>query len=161
MFRETAIRGAWLAEPKRYDDERGWLVETWREDWLDTPGLRPAAPAMSYVSITRPGVARGPHEHRDQTDYFAFLGPSTFKVFLWDNRPGSPTVGARLTFLLGAENPGLLLVPPGVVHAYKNIGTEDGLVLNYPNRLFAGRDKREPVDEIRHEDDPDSRFRLD
>ena len=64
-------------------------------------------------------------------------------------------------FLLGEDNPGILLVPPGVVHAYQNVGPKDGLVLNLPNRLFAGRDKQEPVDEIRHEDDPGSRFRLD
>ena len=116
---------------------------------------------MSYVSLTRPGVARGPHEHRDQADYFAFIGPSTFRVYLWDNREGSPTADRHLTLELGADNPGLLIVPPGVVHAYRNVGEQDGLVLNYPNRLFAGRDKREPVDEIRHEDDPASRFRLD
>jgi dTDP-4-dehydrorhamnose 3,5-epimerase len=161
VFNETEIRGVWLAEAKRYNDDRGWLVETWREDWLETPGLKPATPVMSYVSLTRPGIARGPHEHRDQTDWFCFLGPSTFKVFLWDNREGSPSSGKHLTFLLGEDNPGLLLVPPGVVHAYQNVGPRDGLVLNLPNRLFAGRDKREPVDEIRHEDDPGSRFRLD
>jgi dTDP-4-dehydrorhamnose 3,5-epimerase len=48
-----------------------------------------------------------------------------------------------------------------VVHAYKNVGGSEGIVLNYPNRLYAGRGKKEPVDEIRHEDDPASRFRVD
>ena len=91
MFKETAIKGVRLAQVKRYTDSRGWLVETFRTDWLETPDLQPALPAMAYVSLTHPGVARGPHEHSDQTDYLGFLGPSTFKVRLWDNRPGSPS----------------------------------------------------------------------
>jgi hypothetical protein len=32
--------------------------------------------------------------------------------------------------------------------------------LDFPDRLFMGVGKAEPVDEIRHEDDPDSRFKL-
>ena len=55
----------------------------------------------------------------------------------------------------------MLIVPPGVVHAYKNIGTENGIVFNIPNRLYAGVGKKFPVDEIRHEDVADSPFRLD
>jgi len=159
-LKKTDISGVWFAQARRYADERGWLIETWRQDWLESPELVPATPVMSYMSLTRPGVARGPHEHKDQTDYFAFLGPSTFKVYLWDGRSDSPTEGTHLTFLLGESNPGILIVPPGVIHAYKNIGSTDGLVLNLPNRLFAGREKTEPVDEIRHEDDSESRFRL-
>ncbi len=160
-FRELEIEGTFLADAGKHTDERGWLMETFRQDWLAVPGLKQADPAMSYVSSTHPGVARGPHEHEDQTDYFAFLGPSNFRVFLWDNRLASPTCGKRLILTLGEDSPGLLIVPPGVVHAYRNVGDRDGLVLNYPNRLFKGRDKKDPVDEIRHENDPDSRFRLD
>jgi len=52
-------------------------------------------------------------------------------------------------------------VPPGVVHAYKNVSRVAGLVFNCPNRLYAGRHREEPVDEIRHEDRRDSPFRLD
>jgi dTDP-4-dehydrorhamnose 3,5-epimerase len=52
-------------------------------------------------------------------------------------------------------------VPPGVVHAYKNIGSEPGLVFNCPNRLYKGPGRKDPVDEIRHEADKDTPFRLD
>ncbi len=160
VFEQLAIAQVYFAKVTKHSDRRGWLVETFREDWLTTPELAMAKPVMSYVSLTHPGVVRGPHEHREQTDYFAFLGPSTFRVFLWDNRPSSSSYGKHLIVEFGEQNPGLLIVPPGVVHAYKNIGQQDGLVLNFPNRLFAGRDKREPVDEIRHEDDSNSRFRV-
>jgi len=160
IFRELEIAGVFSAPVRHLSDARGWLAETFRSDWLEGPGLEGVMPAMSYVSVTRPGVARGPHEHREQTDYFAFLGPSTFRVYVWDNRPGSETFGKRLVLELGEGNPGLLIVPPGVVHAYKNVGPQDGVVHNFPNRLFAGRDRKEPVDEIRHENDPNSRFRI-
>lgn len=122
--------------------------------------MKDAQPVMGYLSMTRPGVARGPHEHREQTDFFAFVGPSDFEVVLWDNRAGSPTFGRRESFVLGASRPATLITPPGVVHAYRNIGKEDGWVLNFPNRLYKGPGRKEPVDEIRHEDDPESSFKL-
>ena len=36
-----------------------------------------------------------------------------------------------------------------------------GVVINFPNRLYMGAGRREEVDEIRHEDDPETIFRLD
>ena len=141
----------------RYHDHRGWLLELFRHDEL------PAEfhPVMAYISMTEPGVARGPHEHVDQSDCFCFLGPSSFKVYLWDARKDSPTRGARQTEVVGIDRPMLVIVPPGVVHAYKNVGGEQGIVFNCPNRLYKGPGRKEPVDEIRHEDQADSPFRLD
>ena len=141
---------------KKFSDERGWLLEFYREDEV------PAEfhPVMGYMSMTRPGVARGPHEHRDQADYFAFY-TSTFRVYLWDTREGSRTRGHRQVIEAGEENPVALIVPAGVVHAYRNVGTADGVIINVPNRLYAGSGKKEPVDEIRHEERAGSEFLLD
>lgn len=140
---------------QKHTDHRGWLTEVFRNDELD--GFEPA---MCYVSLTLPGVARGPHEHRDQTDYFVFTGPGTFEIHLWDNRPGSPTRGVRQIHTGGDQLPLCVIVPPGVVHGYKNVSDVPGLVINCPDRLFAGEGRQEPVDEIRHEDDPDSLFQI-
>ncbi|HTG82686.1 MAG TPA: dTDP-4-dehydrorhamnose 3,5-epimerase family protein [Geobacteraceae bacterium] len=141
----------------KYLDERGWLSELFRADELAPEFF----PAMAYISMTRPGVARGPHEHRDQADCFAFIGPSNFKVYLWDARTDSPTSGVRQVVFAGVDSPALLIVPAGVVHAYKNVGGTDGIVFNAPNRLYAGEGKRSPVDEIRHEEEAGSPFALD
>lgn len=138
-------------------DERGWLSELFRVDELDGIPL----PAMAYVSMTSPGIARGPHEHVEQTDYFCFLGPANFKVYLWDSRPDSVSFGRRQIVYAGADAPRIVVVPPGVVHAYKNVGTESGLVFNAPDRLYAGEGRKLPVDEIRHEDTQNSPFLLD
>lgn len=142
---------------RRHGDQRGWLVELYREDELPE-GLHPV---MAYVSQTEPGVARGPHEHRDQTDYFAFIGPGDFELVLWDARPSSPTHGVETRTICGESNPCAVSIPPGVVHAYRNVGAVPGWVFNGPNRLYAGHGKREPVDEIRHEHDANSPYRLD
>lgn len=141
----------------KFLDERGWLSELFRSDELDAPLM----PTMAYISMTQAGVARGPHEHVDQTDYFCFMGPSNFKVYLWDAREGSPTYGVKQVFYAGIDSAMSVVVPPGVVHAYKNVGNDNGIVFNGPNRLYAGPGKREPVDEIRHEDEPESLFLLD
>ena len=151
------IDGVIIRELKKYTDQRGWLIELFRQDELDTE----VYPVMSYISETKPGIARGPHEHVDQTDYFGFIGPSDFDLYLWDNRKNSPTYMKKIVTRLGASKPAIAIVPPGVVHAYRNVGEVPGIVFNAPNRLFAGEGKKEPVDEIRHEDEPDSKFKLD
>jgi dTDP-4-dehydrorhamnose 3,5-epimerase len=115
---------------------------------------------MCYVSATEPGVGRGPHEHVDQADYFCFHGPSDFKMYLWDNRPQSKTYGHSEARVVGASNPMALVVPAGVVHGYKNVGGEVGIVLNAANRLYKGWGRKDPVDEIRHEDQAVSPFRM-
>jgi len=116
---------------------------------------------MSYISFTRPGVQRGPHEHIDQADLFCFIGPSVFMLRLWDNRPTSSTFNNVMTLSVGEDKPAAVIIPKGVVHCYKNIGPVDGMVINCPNRLYMGEGRREPVDEIRHEDDPDTIYRMD
>jgi dTDP-4-dehydrorhamnose 3,5-epimerase len=140
-----------------HQDSRGWLVELFREDQTDAG----PAPAMAYASTTLPGFSRGPHEHVRQTDRFCFFGPSDFLLVLWDNRPNSPTFNHRMKLLVGQGSPTLVVVPCGVVHGYRNIGSESGLILNLPDRLYRGKNRSEEVDEIRHELDPDSPFRLD
>jgi dTDP-4-dehydrorhamnose 3,5-epimerase len=150
------IEGVIVRELQVFNDSRGWLVELFRNDEL----IAEYFPAMAYVSLTFPGVARGPHEHKEQADYFCFLGPSTFRIYLWDNRPDSPTFEQHWHLDAGENRKISLIVPPGVVHAYKNIGDRDGIVYNAPNRLYAGQGKGQPVDEIRHEDDPSGKFSI-
>jgi dTDP-4-dehydrorhamnose 3,5-epimerase len=157
MFHSGTIHDVVIRDLSKYSDTRGWLSELFREDEIEKKYL----PAMAYISMTNAGIARGPHEHVDQTDIFAFIGPSNFKIYLWDNRKGSPTFQSKQVFTAGEEAPKSVVIPPGVVHAYKNVGSSLGMVVNFPNRLFAGRGKKEPVDEIRHENQANSKFTLD
>lgn len=155
-WRDGQIHDCPIKPLDKHHDERGWLAEFFRHDEIDA-GIYPL---MGYISLTKPGVARGPHEHEDQTDLFVFFN-GTFRLFLWDPREDSPTFGTRHIVDLGRRNPAAVIVPPGVVHAYRNVGESDALIINCPNRLYAGWGKKEPVDEIRHEDRGDEVFSMD
>ncbi len=156
-WQQGRIEGVFTKGLKKHLDRRGFLCETFRIDEFPE-GIQPV---MSYISCTEPGVTRGPHEHHEQTDIFAFPGPGNFCLRLWDNRQNSKTYGEYMEIFAGKDNPLVLVIPPGVVHAYKNISSsERGTVINYPDRLYKGWEKKEPVDEIRHEDDPSTPFKM-
>lgn len=156
-FIEGKIHDVVVYELKKFHDARGWLAELFRHDEI----AEEFHPAMAYISFTKPGIARGPHEHVDQADLFCFIGPSTFNMRMWDNRTDSPTYEHMMSFNAGETSPLAVIVPKGVVHGYRNIGESDGMVINCPNRLYMGQGKREPIDEIRHEDEPDTPFLMD
>ena len=156
-FTKGPIEGVVVTPFHKFIDERGWLSEVFRHDEVPEE----FHPAMAYVSLTLPGILRGPHEHIDQADLFAWVGPGDFKVTLWDNRSDSHTYQNRMEVGMGVNNPGSILVPKGVVHCYRCISHEPGLVINCPNRLFMGERRAQVVDEIRHEDDPENPFVLD
>ena len=157
VYKKGRIHDVVMKPLAKFLDERGWLAEMFRSDELPE-WFRPE---MAYISMTVPGVARGPHEHTEQSDYFCFIGPGNFKVYLWDARKDSPTFGTKQILFSGVDSPLSLIVPPGVVHAYKNVSAENGIVFNAPDRLYAGTAKSRPVDEIRHEEAVDSPFTLD
>lgn len=150
------IEGVKIKKLQKFSDERGWLVEIYRHDEVDY------LPAMSYVSVTKPGVARGPHEHINQSDCFVFVGPGSYKLYLWDRREDSGTKGEHVTIDVGENNPTMVIVPPGVVHGYKCISETEAWCINLPDKLYRGIKKEdEKVDEIRWETDPGSPYKID
>lgn len=155
-FRDGEIKGVVVNSLNKAFDSRGWLAELFRHDELEQEFF----PAMAYISSTNPGITRGPHEHVDQADFFCFIGPSNFKLRLWDNREDSETFNCVTTLVVGQDNPASVLIPKGVVHAYQNVGEVDGIVINCPNRLYRGHGRKEEVDEIRHESVADTVFRM-
>ncbi len=148
------IKGVVIKELKKIEDERGWLTEFYRKDETDF------IPAMAYASYSHKGVVRGPHEHVSQSDFFCFFGPGKFVMYLWDNRKDSSTHGEHEEMEVGEDNPVTILVPPGVVHGYKCVSEGGAWYVNMPDALYAGEDKSREVDEIRHEADPDSKFKI-
>lgn len=158
VWKKGSIEGVIIIELIKHHDQRGFLYETFRLDELPAD----LKPVMSYISFTEPGMARGPHEHREQTDIFSIVGPGNFILKLWDNRDNSSTDHNYMEVSAGESNPLTIVIPPGVVHGYTNISTDiPGMVLNFPNRLYKGPGKMESVDEIRYEDDPNSPFQMD
>ena len=154
IFKEGEIEGVIVKNLEKHIDNRGYLIETYRMDQLPNN----LQPKMSYISCTKPGIRRGPHEHKKQTDIFCFIGPGTFRIKLWDNRRDSSTFRNFMEMKGGEDNLITVVVPPGVVHGYENISEKEGMVLNFPDKLYRGWGKKEEVDEIRHEDNEDIFF---
>ncbi len=146
------IAGVILKRIEKYSDQRGWLMEVFRQDELRFD------PAMAYISLTKPGIIRGPHEHIRQSDCFVFVGPGSFKLYLWDRRENSETKGEKMECEVGEGNPSLVIVPPGVVHGYKCVSGVDAWCINLPDKLYKGEGKQEEIDEIRWEEDLDSPY---
>lgn len=138
-----------------FNDARGSLHELYRAD--EIPGE--FKPVMACCSWSHPGLTRGPHQHVMQDDYFTFAGPSDFRVYLWDDRPGAAGAAQGWLINTGQNAPSRIYVPRGVVHAYRNTGTAPGLVVTVTSLLFKGEGRRDPIDEIRHELNPDSNYR--
>jgi len=149
------IKDVIIKNLNKYEDERGWLTEIYRNDEMNYQ------PVMSYISVTKPGVSRGPHEHKTQSDFFVFVGPGNFALYLWDNRHDSETFEEKQILEVGEKNPVAVIIPPGIVHGYKCISDIPAYSVNLPDKLYAGEFKKEEVDEIRHESDPNSPFKID
>ena len=113
-------------------DERGHLVEFYREDWAEYD----PEPAMSYYSLSYPGVVRAWHRHdRGQVDHF--VCPSgRIKVGVYDDREGSPTRGDLDTFVIGEHDQRLVRIPGACWHGFKVVGDERALLINSPTRLY-------------------------
>lgn len=148
------IKDIIIKKLKKYEDERGWLCEIFREDELNYQI------PMSYISETKAGMTRGPHEHKEQSDLFVFIGPGKFKLYLWDNRKDSETYQEKMEIEGGEDNLISVIVPPGVVHGYKCISKKPAWCINLPNKLYKGENKAEEIDEIRWEENPDSPFKI-
>ncbi len=111
-------------------DERGFLMEMLRSDDALFQKF-----GQVYVSVAYPGVVKGWHYHKRQTDYFTIV-KGMMKVVLYDQRKESPTFGELNEFFMGELNPVLLVIPPLVVHGMKAIGTESGYLVNCPTEPY-------------------------
>lgn len=160
VFVDRNILGVSLDTLRCHADNRGYLVELFRKDELQERGRRADRieyPPMAYFTKTLAGQMRGPHEHATQTDVMIFC-ESAFEIFLWDMRENSHTRYCRMRLITDRVLFQRLIIPPGVVHTYQAVG-QDGIIVNCPDKLYRGWQRRQPVDEIRHEDNPENPFK--
>lgn len=129
------IVGAQLLELVPHADERGSLTETYRRDWF--PGTREMVQAN--LSRSRPGVLRGLHWHRRQSDLWVIVSGVAY-VRLVDLREGSPSRLAVAALEIDpAVRPVALRIPPGVAHGFY---AETEVVLQYlVDSFYAGEDE--------------------
>jgi dTDP-4-dehydrorhamnose 3,5-epimerase len=124
------IEGVRVRELRVIPDERGWLMEMLRSDWEEYEKF-----GQVYVTAAFPGVVKGWHYHKLQTDHFVCVRGMA-KVVLYDRREDSPTYGEVNEFFIGDRNPCLLKIPPSVVHGFKGTGQHVALIVNVPTQLY-------------------------
>ena len=134
-----SIQGVKIRELEVNTDERGHLVEIFRDDWEEYE----PKPSMSYYSVSDPGVIRGWHRHtRDQVDYFV-CPRGRIKVGIYDDREKSPTQGELDTFVIGEHDQKVIRIPGNCWHGFKVVGTEQAILINFPTNLYDYEDPDE------------------
>jgi dTDP-4-dehydrorhamnose 3,5-epimerase len=124
------IQGVTVKPLKVIPDERGYLYEMLRND---DPFYQQFG--QCYLTAVYPGVVKGWHWHTKQTDHFVCV-KGMAKVVLYDRRADSPTHGEVNEFFMGESNPILVVIPNGVLHGMKGIGTETAMIINLPTHPY-------------------------
>lgn len=124
------IEGVKTKKLRVIPDERGRLMEMLRAD--DELFIKFG---QMYVTTTYPGVVKGWHLHRRQTDNVVCV-KGMIKLALFDARPGSKTQGMVDEFFLGEHQPLLVQIPPSVYHGWKCVSTEEAFIVNAPTEVY-------------------------
>ncbi|HQX62781.1 MAG TPA: dTDP-4-dehydrorhamnose 3,5-epimerase family protein [Thermomicrobiales bacterium] len=131
------IDGVEIKRLVTHADERGQLTELIRRDDPFFEGF-----GQCYFSVSYPGVIRGWHYHKKQTDYFTCIS-GMIKVPLYDMRDGSPTYGVVNEFFIGDDNRIVVKIPIGVLHGFKNVGVTPCYLVNFPTTQYDPADPDE------------------
>lgn len=112
------LEGVKIKKIKRFSDDRGFFSEIIKEG---EETFRPIK-QTSYTE-TYPGVIKAFHWHRKQYDvWFPIKG--SIQVVLYDLRKDSSTFKQTQVIYAGEDNPLLILIPPGVAHGYRVLGSQ-------------------------------------
>ncbi|MBM3814185.1 MAG: dTDP-4-dehydrorhamnose 3,5-epimerase [Acidimicrobiia bacterium] len=117
-----------------HPDDRGYFLEVARMG-KDLVADFPAATTQVSSALSYPGTIKAFHYHVRQTDFWV-PAMGMLQVALVDLRPDSTTFGKRNTLYVGTLQPWQILIPPGVGHGYKVIGTGPALLVYVTNRHY-------------------------
>lgn len=129
-----------------WPDDRGYFLEIARIGH-GLPAGFPKESTQVSAALSYPGTIKAFHFHRRQTDCWVPL-EGMLQVALVDLRPESATFGLRNTFYIGEHRRWQILVPPGIGHGYKVIGTGPAMLVYLTDRFYDPRDEgRIPYDD--------------
>ena len=124
------IEGVKIKKLNVFPDERGRLMEMFRADdeLFNKFG-------QVYMTTAYPGVVKGWHYHKKQTDNFVVV-KGMMKVVLYDGRKKYPTYKEINEFFMGEHNPILLQIPTYVYHGFKCISDTEAMCINMPTEVY-------------------------
>lgn len=118
LFKKTSIKDVYIIEPKKYGDNRGYFMETYKKSDFDQAGL-----VYDFVqdnqSKSKKGVLRGLHFQKNfpQAKLVRCIEGEVFDVCV-DLRKDSPTYGKWEGVILSAEKGNQFMVPRGFAHGF-------------------------------------------
>lgn len=117
-FTRTAIDGVIVVDAKRYDDDRGYFMETYKQPDFVAGGIDCAFVQDNQSSSTK-GVLRGLHFqiNHPQSKLVRVTRGKVFDVAV-DLRPGSSTYGKWEGAVLSSDNGRQLFIPRGFAHGF-------------------------------------------
>ncbi len=118
------IQGVEVIPLRRIPDERGTVFHMMR---ATDPHFQKFGEI--YFSTIYKGVVKGWHRHRGMTLNYACVH-GKIKLVLYDDRPGSPTLGEIQEVFLGPDSYALVIIPPEVWNGFKGMSDPYAIVAN-------------------------------
>lgn len=123
IFTETTLKGAFIVEPERLEDARGFFARTWCQEEFEAHGLNPQLVQCSISFNKKVGTLRGMHYQaapHEEAKLVRCTRGAAFDVII-DLRPESPTLKQWIAVTLTAENHKMLYVPEGFAHGFQTL----------------------------------------
>jgi dTDP-4-dehydrorhamnose 3,5-epimerase len=136
IFRKTKLKGAFMIEPERQEDERGFLARTFCQEEFKAHGLNPNLVQCSISFNKKKGTLRGMHYQvapYQEAKLVRCTQGSVYDVII-DLYPDSLTFKKWVAVELTAENRRMLYIPKGFAHGFQTL--EDNTEVFYQMSEF-------------------------
>lgn len=123
---KTNISGAWLIDPVRYGDERGWFQEWFKKSEVEKQIGFSFEPVQLNISHSNQGVVRGIHYSIATEGQAKFVTVLSGEIddYVIDVRPGSPTFGQWERLRLSSSVGNSILLGPNLAHAFQCVSVD-------------------------------------
>jgi dTDP-4-dehydrorhamnose 3,5-epimerase len=136
IFKELDLKGAFLVEVKKIEDERGFFGRAWCANEFKQYGLNPAFVQLNTSFSHKRGTIRGMHYQVDPYQEVKFIRCTRGRIYdvIIDLRPDSPTFMKWVGNELSADNYRMVYVPENFAHGF--VTMEDNSEVYYPVSQF-------------------------
>ena len=136
IFTETKLKGAFIIEPERLEDERGLFARTFCQNEFKAHGLNPRIVQCNVSFNKKRSTLRGMHFQIAPYEEAKLVGCTRGAIYdvIIDLRPDSSTFKQWIAVELTANNHNMLYVPEGFAHGFQSL--EDGTEVFYQMSEF-------------------------
>jgi dTDP-4-dehydrorhamnose 3,5-epimerase len=126
IVRETPLRGVFVVDIERLEDERGFFASMWQRDDAERHGLEAGFNRANLSFNRKAGTLRGLHAQKDPGAEIKLVQCNRGAIFdvAVDIRPESPTFGQWFGTELTAENHRMLYIPRGFLHGFQTLADD-------------------------------------